>query len=65
VPSIVMQNGRLSTPELRILAVAETWQGANSYAFVRAFRRMGQSVAIVPEEWYVAIGWHSIPLKGS
>jgi hypothetical protein len=48
---------------LRILAVAETWHGANSYSYVRAFQRAGHSVAVVAEEWFVAAGWRSTPMR--
>jgi spore maturation protein CgeB len=48
---------------LRILAVAETWHGANSYSFVRALQRAGHSVGVVAEEWFVAAGWHSTPMR--
>lgn len=50
-------------PPLRILVVAETWQGANSYAFLRAFRRAGHSVEVIAEEGYSASAWKSRPLK--
>lgn len=39
-------------PLLRILAVSALWQGANDYAFVRAFRRMGHSVRVVSGSEY-------------
>lgn len=39
--------------QLRILAVSALWQGANDYAFVRAFRRMGHSVRAVSEKEYL------------
>lgn len=38
---------------LRILAVAALEEGANDYAFVRAFRRAGHSVQVVPTENYI------------
>lgn len=38
---------------LRILAVSALWQGANDYAFLRAFRRMGHSVRAVSEREYL------------
>jgi hypothetical protein len=41
------------TEPLRILAVSALWQGANDYAFVRAFRRMGHSVRVVSEKEYL------------
>ena len=50
---------------LRILAVAETWQGSNAYAFVRAFRRSGHSVSLLPDEWFAASGWQSRPMKAA
>ncbi|MEK6322365.1 MAG: glycosyltransferase [Acidobacteriota bacterium] len=48
---------------LRILVVAELWDGSNSYAYVQAFRRMGHSVAVVPSENYVPGKWRSKPLR--
>ena len=47
---------------LRILAVSALWQGANDYAFVRAFRRMGHSVRAVSEPEYLP-SWRSRPLR--
>jgi spore maturation protein CgeB len=48
---------------LRILAASEVWQGADSYAYVRAFRRAGHSVAVVDAAAYLATGWRSTPLR--
>ena len=48
---------------LRILALAETWKGSNSYAFVRALRNAGHSVSALPDQWFVPSAWQSIPLK--
>lgn len=48
---------------LRILAVADLWQGSNAYAFVRAFRRLGHSVRTVPSETFVPGRWRSRPLR--
>jgi hypothetical protein len=48
---------------MRILAVSHTWQGANDYAFVRAFRRAGHSVAVVSDEVFVSTGWRHPVLK--
>lgn len=50
-------------PPLRILATAETWHGANSYSYARGFRRAGHSTSVVAEEWFIAAGWRSTPLK--
>ncbi len=47
---------------LRILAVSALWQGANDYAFVRAFRRMGHSVRAVSEREYLPT-WRSTKLR--
>lgn len=47
---------------LRILAVSALWQGANDYAFVRAFRRMGHSVRAVSEKEYLP-SWQSRLLR--
>ncbi len=50
------------TDPLRILAVSALWQGANDYAFVRAFRRAGHSVRAVSEQEYLP-SWRSRPLR--
>lgn len=47
---------------LRILAVSQLWQGANDYAFVRAFRRGGHSVQVVSESDYLP-RWTARPLR--
>jgi hypothetical protein len=47
---------------LRILAVSHTWEGANDYSFVRAFRRAGHSVLVASDEGFVP-QWNSPPLK--
>ncbi|HHL33391.1 MAG TPA: hypothetical protein ENJ30_03400, partial [Desulfobulbaceae bacterium] len=47
---------------LRILAVAATYQGANDYAFVRAFRRAGHSVRVLPVQEYVPL-WQGKPMR--
>ena len=49
-------------PPLRILAASALWQGANDYAFVRAFRRAGHSVQVVQAEEFVP-SWQSVPLR--
>jgi hypothetical protein len=48
---------------LRILAVSATWLGATDYGYVRAFRRAGHSVAVVPESEYFPGHWASVPLR--
>jgi hypothetical protein len=48
---------------MRILAVSNVWQGANDYAFVRAFRRAGHSVHVVSDEMFTPAGWKSVSLK--
>ncbi len=53
---------RMAKP-LRILAAAELWQGSNAYAYVRAFRRLGHSLRVVPPENYVPGAWHSKRLR--
>lgn len=47
---------------MRILAVSNQWQGANDYAFVRAFRRMGHSVRVVNPKEYTP-SWRSRPMS--
>lgn len=49
-------------PPLRILAVSALWQGANDYAFVRAFRRAGHSVMVVSDDQFFP-PWTSLPLR--
>ena len=58
-----MEDSAVPPLPLRILAVAETWHGANSYSYARAFRRAGHSTTLVAEEWFMAGGWRSAPLK--
>jgi spore maturation protein CgeB len=53
----------METESLRILAVADLWQGSNAYAYVRALRRLGHSVRTVPSENYIPGRWHSRPLR--
>jgi spore maturation protein CgeB len=48
---------------MRILAVADVWHGSNAHAFVRAFRRMGHSVSVVPSETFIPGAWQSTPLR--
>jgi spore maturation protein CgeB len=59
----VLQSGAApgSTP-LRILAVSRLIQGTNDYAFVRAFRRAGHSVSVVPFESFIPT-WRSKSLR--
>lgn len=61
-----MTNPRISKrphfSALRILAVSATWQGADDYAFVRAFRRLGHSVRVVPEAESKPL-WHTKPMR--
>jgi hypothetical protein len=45
--------------------VCELWQGANSYAFARAFRRMGHSVTILSDSTYNGFSWKSRFLKAA
>ena len=56
------QSDMPETGPLRILAVSALWQGANDYAFVRAFRRMGHSVRAISEREYLP-SWSSRPLR--
>lgn len=51
-----------ATEPLRILAVSALWQGANDYAFVRAFRRAGHSVQVVSEA-EISPKWQSKSLR--
>jgi hypothetical protein len=54
--------GARSRP-LRILAVAELWEGSNAYAYVRAFRRLGHTVSVVPSENFIPTAWRRTPLR--
>lgn len=49
--------------QLKILCISEQWQGANDYAFVRAFRRMGHSVEVVSQSNYFP-RWTSWRMRG-
>jgi hypothetical protein len=48
---------------LRILAVADLWQGSDGYAYIRAFRRAGHSVRVVPAEHFVPADWGRLYLR--
>src|SRR5208282_3804169 len=48
---------------LRILACSATWEGANDYSFVRAFRRAGHSVWVVSDETFIPAGWRHPALR--
>ena len=48
---------------LRILALADCWQGANCYAFVRAFRRAGHSVSVCSEADAIPRTWRLLALR--
>jgi len=50
---------------LRILLVCELWQGSDSYAFARAFRRAGHSVTIVSDEMFGGPSWRSPVLRAA
>ncbi len=50
-------------PPLRILAVSQTWEGANCYSFVCALRRAGHSVTVVSDETFLPAGWRHPMLK--
>lgn len=52
-----------SAASLRILAVADLWQGSDAYAYVRAFRRMGHSVTSLSPESFVPSAWRRSGLK--
>lgn len=53
------------TRPLRILAVAHTWEGANDYSYVRAFRRAGHSVTVASDERFIPPGWRNPALKAA
>jgi glycosyltransferase involved in cell wall biosynthesis len=53
----------MSNEPLRILAISELWPGSNGYGYVRAFRRMGHSVWVVPSERVVPSAWTSKYLR--
>ena len=48
---------------LRVLIVCELWQGSDSYAMARAFRRAGHSVTIVSEDTFGGPSWVNPALK--
>lgn len=51
------------TAPLRILAAADIWFGSNGDAYVRAFRRLGHSVRVLPVEGFLATDWRSRSLR--
>ncbi|MEM0905726.1 MAG: glycosyltransferase [Pseudomonadota bacterium] len=53
----------MTTGPLRILAISRQTEGANDYAFVRAFRRAGHFVKVVNPTEYVPYGWTSGVLR--
>lgn len=53
----------MTNEPLRILAISELWPGSNGYGYVRAFRRMGHSVWVVPSERVVPSAWTSNYLR--
>ena len=50
---------------LRVLIVCELWQGSDSYAIARAFRRAGHSVTIVSEDTFGGPSWTHPVLKAA
>jgi hypothetical protein len=48
---------------LRILMVCDLWQGSDSYALARAFRRAGHSVTIISDSTYYGREWRSPLLR--
>jgi len=50
---------------LRILMVCDLWQGSDSYAFARAFRRAGHSVTIVSDSTYYGRDWRHPMLRAA
>lgn len=42
---------------LRILAASAVWEGSDAYAYVKAFRRAGHSVAVFDPDQFVPSGW--------
>lgn len=57
-----VQTARPKVP-LRILAVADLWQGSDGYAYIRALRRLGHSVRVVPSEHFVPADWERLPFR--
>jgi spore maturation protein CgeB len=57
----------MSPPDrpLRILMVCDLWQGSDSYALARAFRRQGHSVTIVSDSTYYGREWRHPLLRGA
>jgi spore maturation protein CgeB len=49
---------------LRVVIVCELWQGSDSYAMARAFRRAGHAVTIVSEDTFGSPGWTNRALRG-
>ncbi len=54
----------LSAREGRAIVVCDQWLGSNGYAGMKALRRAGWSVAVVPEWEYVPVQWRGRLLRG-
>lgn len=63
INSSALGSERTTMPPLRILTTASTWFGANSYSYARGFRRAGHSTSVISDEWFMAGGWQSLPMK--
>jgi len=49
----------------RVIIVCELWQGSDSYAMARAFRRAGHSVTIVSDDTFGCPDWSNPVLKAA
>jgi spore maturation protein CgeB len=45
------------------VSVLESWEGSNSYAFHRAYRRLGHSVVNIDPAKFVPVSWRRRPLR--
>jgi glycosyltransferase involved in cell wall biosynthesis len=47
----------------RAIVVCDQWLGSNGYAGMKALRRAGWSVQVVPEWEFVPVRWRSLPMR--
>jgi len=47
----------------RAVVVCDQWLGSNGFAAMKALRRAGWSVAVVPEREFVPVRWRSVPAR--
>src|SRR5687767_12275977 len=54
---------RASNGTRSAMAVCDLWYGSNGFAGVKALRRAGWDVSVVPEWEFVPVRWRSAPMR--